>query len=76
MNIRRKLLSKFLEFSHGIFSPLPLAYRVPWLWLVDPPTLLWAMIYRTLFPWYFEPPTHGILTPTMHGISNPLPIIS
>ena len=21
------------------------------------------MVYRTHHPWYFEPPTHGILTP-------------
>ena len=21
------------------------------------------MVYRTHYPWYFDPPTHGILTP-------------
>jgi hypothetical protein len=25
------------------------------------------------YPWYIDPPTHGILIPPTHGISNPYP---
>ena len=31
-------------FIHGILTPLPMVYRPP-------------------YPWYIDPPTHGILTP-------------
>ena len=29
------------------------------------------MVYRSPYPWYFDPPTDGILTPSTHGISTP-----
>jgi len=39
------------------------------------------MAYQTYYPWYIEPPTHGILTPLpmvfwlpIHGILTPLSI--
>jgi hypothetical protein len=30
------------------------------------------MVYQTPYPWYFDPPTNGILTLPTYGISNPL----
>jgi hypothetical protein len=40
------------------------------------------MVKSNPFPWYIEPPTHGILTPypwyidpPTHGILNPLPMV-
>ena len=40
------------------------------------------MVFRPLYPWYFNPPTHGIsntypwyFDPPTHGILNPLPMV-
>jgi hypothetical protein len=40
------------------------------------------MVYRPPYPWYFDPPIHGILTPypwyidpATHGISTTLPMV-
>ena len=40
------------------------------------------MVYRTLYPWYFDLPTHGIsnplpmvFRPPIHGILTPIPMV-
>ena len=43
----------------------------------DPPPMVCRplpMLYRALYPWYIEPPTHGILIPYLWYI-DPLPMV-
>ena len=52
-----KLLN--FEFILENFDPLPMVYRPPYPWNIDPPT----HGISTPLPMVFWPPTHGILTP-------------
>ena len=36
---------------------------------------LTPMVYQTPYPWYFDHPIHGILSPPTNGISNPLSMV-
>ena len=42
-----------------ILTPLPMVYRLPYPWYIDP--LTHGIL--TPYPWYIDPHTHGILTP-------------
>jgi hypothetical protein len=59
-------LLKLLKFNFFLenFDPLPMVYRPPYPWNIDPPT-----------HGISTPPTYGILTPPAHGILNPLPMV-
>ena len=58
---------KFWPPTDGISTPLPMEYRPPYPWYINPLTygILTSlpMAYRPPYPWYFDPPTHVILTP-------------
>ena len=45
--------------THGILTPLPMVYRPPYPWYIDPPThgifTHLPMVYRPPNPWYFDP---------------------
>ena len=53
----------FFQFSNFETFELPMVYRPPYPWNIDP------------LPMYIDPPTYGILTPPTHGISTPLPMV-
>jgi hypothetical protein len=52
------LIFKFSNFLK-LLNPLPMVYRPPYPWYIDPPThgILnpLPMIYRPPYPWYFDP---------------------
>ena len=58
---------KFWPPTDGISTPLPMEYRPPYPWYIDPSThgilTPLSMVYRPPYPWYIDPPTHGISTP-------------
>ena len=68
------------------FDPLPMVYRTPYTWYVEPPTHdilnLLSMAYRTPIyglsnplPMVFWAPYPWYIDPPIHGILNPLPMV-
>ena len=59
------------------FDPLPMVYRPPYPWNIDPPThgisTPLPMVFWPPYPWYFDPPIHGILTPLLMVYWPPYP---
>ena len=63
--------------THSILTPVPMVYRTPSPWYIEPYTWYFdhpnhgisnplAMVYRTPFPWYFDPLPIVFWTPTNH----------
>ena len=72
-----KLLN--FKFFWENFDPPTDGISTPLLMVYRPP-YLWYFDppthgILTPYPWYIDPPTHGILTPPTHGILTPLPMV-
>ena len=84
------LINSILIPTHRILNPLSMVYRtrLSMVYRIEPPphSSLTPLLNQTLYPWYFDLPTHGILTPyswyivyiepPTHSILSPLPMAS
>ena len=74
--------------THGILNPLPIVYRPPYPWYIDPlPMVFWppthgisiplSMLFWPAYPWYIDPipMPRWYIDPLTHGTLTPLSMV-